>query len=238
MQDLKLRWKVTRKWLHRYAGLISFCGVALVLAILIVKDVLRDEGKDAVSAMETAQRAYDSTLATDLIHDWLIDPQLMKLRNSSPVNSAKYSLYSTSGTDPLPGIDDTLAYISVSLRRVTILRESLPKKEANQAGKSANEFEQESEMIRQDALELERAPAEVEPNLLVSWGNHLLKSAQNVRVHLAFFEQELRQQLVNEARKGTRRLKRFTYLSYFLYPAGVLIGVLGQLAGVKAAGGE
>jgi hypothetical protein len=33
-------------------------------------------------------------------------------------------------------------------------------------------------------------------------------------------------------------LKIFTYISYVLYPAGILIGILGQVAGVKPPGGE
>lgn len=52
------------------------------------------------------------------------------------------------------------------------------------------------------------------------------------------FEEQLVKQVADEVHRETRRLKRFTYLSYFFYPAGVLIGVLGQLAGVKPAGGE
>jgi hypothetical protein len=35
-----------------------------------------------------------------------------------------------------------------------------------------------------------------------------------------------------------RHLRTFTYISYALYPLGIVIGILGQLAGVKAPGGE
>ena len=37
---------------------------------------------------------------------------------------------------------------------------------------------------------------------------------------------------------ATRHLRTFTYLSYVLYPLGIIIGILGQLAGVKPPGGE
>jgi len=44
---------------------ISWCspvliGVSVILATFLVKDVLRDEAKDRVAALETAQRAYDT----------------------------------------------------------------------------------------------------------------------------------------------------------------------------------
>lgn len=71
MGHFKLRWKVTQKRLHRFAGLIPFCGVAIILATFIVKEVLRDNAKDRVSALEAGQRAYDSALATDSISDQL-----------------------------------------------------------------------------------------------------------------------------------------------------------------------
>ena len=76
VQHLKLRWKVTQKRLHRFAGLISSCGVVVVLATFIVKDVLRDEEKDAVSALETAEREYNFSDGIGLIGnaiDYLTD---------------------------------------------------------------------------------------------------------------------------------------------------------------------
>jgi len=38
---------------------------------------------------------------------------------------------------------------------------------------------------------------------------------------------------------ANRHLRTFTYLSFYvLYPFGILIGIVGQVAGVKSAGGE
>jgi len=42
----------------------------------------------------------------------------------------------------------------------------------------------------------------------------------------------------NQAASAKRHLRTFTYISYALYPLGIVIGLLGQLAGVKPPGGE
>jgi hypothetical protein len=42
-----------------------------------------------------------------------------------------------------------------------------------------------------------------------------------------------------EVASANRHLRTFSYLSYYvLYPLGIIIGILGQLAGVRSPGGE
>jgi hypothetical protein len=56
-----------RRLLHPFADLISFCGVAIVLATFIIKDVLGDEEKDLVTGLENLERDYVSGIDGDKI---------------------------------------------------------------------------------------------------------------------------------------------------------------------------
>ena len=46
LQFLVLKWPQFKKWLSRYAGLLSFLGTAFVVLTFIARDILRDEAKD------------------------------------------------------------------------------------------------------------------------------------------------------------------------------------------------
>jgi hypothetical protein len=218
VQHLKLRWKVTQKRLHRFAGLISFCGVAVVLATFIVKDVLRDEEKDALSALETAEREYNLTDGIGLIGDGIA-------YLTDKVNS--HSERERDGVAHLSATFRSLLQSQTTLNRLTGLLESLPKKEAKLV-------EQEFNQLSYDALKLRDtvspiSTAELDP---------VTDSAVALRDKVEILEIQLTKQVRKEAKKASRGAKRFTYWTYFLYPIGVFIGVLGQLAGVKSAGGE
>jgi hypothetical protein len=240
IQHSKLRWKVTQKRLHRFAGLISFCGVVVVLATFIVKDVLRDEEKDLLSALQTARRTFDFRLATDSIlerQSELADRIDKDTKSEITADFVFQPLYSY------------LPVCSSLLQRLKILGESLPEKEAKQAGESAKRLQRELDKISDRARELlpqvSMQELQERPRDLASKQDALRKEQElqglmliRLRDRMYFLEDQLIQEVAREARKAARRLKRFTYLTYFLYPAGVFIGVLGQLAGVKAAGGE
>jgi len=62
-----LETKGLRRLLHPFAGLISFCGVAIVLATFIIKDLLGDEEKDVVTGLESLERHYVSGIDGDKI---------------------------------------------------------------------------------------------------------------------------------------------------------------------------
>jgi hypothetical protein len=158
IQHLKLRWKVTKKQLHRYSGLISFCGVAVVLATFIVKDVLRDEEKDLLSALQTAQRTHDFRVATDRILDGQSElADRIDKETKSEIRSAYEfrPLYSY------------LTVCSSVLRRLKILGESLPEKEAKQADESAKHLQQELDRIADTTRKLVFvAPIQQPPEML------------------------------------------------------------------------
>jgi hypothetical protein len=251
IEHLKLRWKVTRKRLHRFAGLISFCGVVVVLATFIVKDVLRDEEKDLLAALQTAQRTFDFRVATDSI-----------LEGQSEL-ADRIDKDTKSEITPAYVFRPLYSYLTVCsslLQRLKILGKSLPEKEAKQVGESAKHFQQELDKIAattrtpmlvvpmqqlQEMQEKSKLPFLFPLDLEASQADTIRKEQElqglillRLRDKMYHLEDRLIQEVAVEARKAARRLKRFTYLSYFLYSAGVFIGVLGQLAGVKSAGGE
>jgi uncharacterized membrane protein len=196
--------------------LISFLGVVVILATFIVKDVLRDEEKDAVSALETAQREYNSELGIEAILnelDYLGDKVYShseRERNGFVHISASFRL---------------LLDIKSKLNRLTRLRESLPNKEAKLVEQESNQLNDEVSELRYKVPPV--STAELDP---------VTDSVLALSAKVEIFERRLAKEVAIEAKKASRRAKRFTYWTYFLYPTGVFIGVLGQLAGVKAVG--
>jgi hypothetical protein len=97
--------------------------VGVILATFIVKDELRDEEKDAVSALETAQREYNSRHGTDEILNRIqsVTEQIDSLTNSkADPKFAKSEL------------DDKFDSLSLSQGRLAKLLESLPEEDANE----------------------------------------------------------------------------------------------------------
>jgi hypothetical protein len=178
-----------------------------------------------VTALETGQRAYDSTRATDEILEKLgvlaekIEPK-SDSKNNPPIFYIQYG-------------SSLRGFIVTTLQRITALRESLPKKEAKLARKSAELFEQELQR-----LDIKKDKIHMVNDTAFQQLEDLDRSLVVLALKVEDFEGQLVKQVATEARKDALRVERFTYWTYFLYPAGVLIGVLGQLAGVKAAGGE
>jgi hypothetical protein len=64
-------WCLFKKGLRPYAGLLSFVGVCIVLGTFIVKDVLRDQQKDLVSALDTARLTWQFSQNVNSL-DWRI----------------------------------------------------------------------------------------------------------------------------------------------------------------------
>jgi hypothetical protein len=220
LHALKRVWKVTQKRLHRFAGLISFCGVAVVLATFVVKDVLRDEEKDTLTKMENAYRAADSMKAI-----YMVSMQVEDLtRTSGSKESSASELF------------NELDLILPVLNRLEILSEALPKKDRDyirpgESSLSLKQFWKDYAQIRHSSGFPLWWPSEEASKALLS-------SAVDLDSDLTIFELEMRSRLESASSKAKHRLRRFTNWSYFLYSIGILTGVLGQVAGVKPSGGE
>jgi hypothetical protein len=69
-----------------------------------------------------------------------------------------------------------------------------------------------------------------------------IEEARNDMDNLQMYRMALYEQILEdferESRHAKRRLYRFTIMSYVLYPLGILIGLFGQMIGVKPATGE
>jgi hypothetical protein len=214
--------------------------VAVVLLTFLFKEVLRDNAKDKVAAMESAQRAYDSRFATDLIDSQLatVIEKIRIILDNLAKRNEDHNPEVLGGPYPNEGLrsyfrdDYNSAWLSLT-GRLTMLCESLE-------GAKKKEARKEIELFKEALLKIRRSLSEPLPPGIDIDGIYMACIAAMRYIHheLGDFEKRLVEEVTQEARKGSHDLKKFTYLSYFLYPAGVLIGVFGQLAGVKTAGGE
>jgi hypothetical protein len=114
---------LARKRLHRYSGLISFLGVVVILATFIVKDVLRDDAKDELAAMERAGRAYDSRVATD------------EIRALQFATIDRLDSQTETKRNPVPHLRNSYYPLGSRVLRLKGLCELLPKNEAEIARK-------------------------------------------------------------------------------------------------------
>ena len=201
-----------------------------------------------MSALEAGQRAYDSALATDSISDQLsqLSTDLTAVRTDQL--SQEYPEYQRRGNIvvrlAITYAKEEISKSSSSLQRARILRESLPETEVKRTDKPAKLLTQEYLKIRD---EFDHFPFPVSRQTSAEPGDYgaelhkftvFVDSVASLWNAIDKFEGELLTKVSREAHKETRRLNTFTYVSYFLYPVGVLIGVLGQLAGVKSADRE
>lgn len=227
-----------RLLLRRHAGAISFCGVAVVLATFIIKDVLRDKEKELLAAMETAQRAYDSTIANDSISVRL-DRLLVLV---SQFQKGPYPTIPNLEPSLQVRLDSRIKFYSLCkiiderwTRLNNLLEESSPKR-PQEFERIDNEFK----VKRSQVEETGRLLSVADPS------NHdfmekLSKAGQtesDALDYLTHAEEQIIADLRKEATIAKSRLNWFTFWSYFLYPVGVLVGVLGQLAGAKPAESE
>jgi len=236
-----------RKRLRRFGGLISFCDAALVLTTFIIKDVLRDREKDVVSGMENAQRDFDSLSIANAILSRL------DALAGKPVY-AESSLTAVADWKSLQLLYD---YLNERHERLKVLMDVLPMNWRELVQNRA--FVVNGQRISDDDLQLDpeiwlsklehdlgrhndsagpTTPKDLDDtdnkDPLESAQADAQKASKLVDVEsMAIFAR-----FQDETQIAKNKLKQFTFWSYFLYPFGVFIGILGQLAGVKVGGSE
>jgi hypothetical protein len=183
--------------------------------------------------MENAQRAYDSRIQTDKISE--------QIKNLAQTLSAQddlkeYSTQESRNNGSIEAVND--AYNEALLRtgRIKILLEYLPDKDAQESGRDAARLDDDLKDLESRIHDLRSRKirgSSFEMDIVAAQDTVLAVNSDTL-----WTEEELIKDFSREAIQQTIIFKQITLASYVLFPLGLFIGVLGQIAGVKSVGSE
>jgi Mg2+ and Co2+ transporter CorA len=223
--------------------MISFLGLLIVALTFLVKEVLRDKAKDEVSSLESTRNALILKFEIDRLQQ-----SIYYLTKNPTYHEPSSSILSTLDDFPaqfkklVDAVNDkavALYNLRVSAR---MLYEKLPKDirkthpledKQTQAILDILDFENATLSMFVPPKTLQDASKQLDEviHLLNQFVDALNHYDKNTRRFLELFE--------SEVASTNRHLRTLNYLSFYLfYPAGVIMGILGQLAGVKPPDGD
>ena len=231
-----------RDRLHKFAGVISSLGLAVAALTFLAKDVLRDRAKDLADSLEAARHVWLLKSSLDNIDDTL--SQVEELLVEKLVTPSKAPEFPTNAEwDRFLANED--AILSRLLANFQLLYEKLPKgqrKKVESSEKSARrsylnlheEFQVRNEHVLQIISLKPPPPGTNRREYLMDVSSEYDDAIKHADAAFS----DLVSVFESETASAARHVRTITYWTYVLYPLGILIGVLGQLAGVKPAGGE
>jgi hypothetical protein len=254
-RHLQLRWAGIRKRMQRFSGLISFSGVAVILATFIIKDVLLDEEKDAVGAFESAQHDFNITASTARLYT-----EAERIRIGTEQIYAKILQAQASATSNLPDQEDfTVALQSVQgtafqsavelATPIKVLLEALPedlplKEHYDHLTSQIQIYQNYQNQISYLTKTLLDPKARTEEWWVINRVDLLLAASRShemqreIQNDLIEIEDQVLKEFQSKSQDAKVRLKLFTNASYVLFVIGFVIGLAGQIVGVKTSGAE
>lgn len=223
-----------------YTDLISFLGTAIILGTFIVKDVLREEQKDRRDSYEQALTAWQLQEGIKSIENVII------LR-PTPFESEKNNDPNVQGAKILKAmLEGSLEIVRTGLLDNSMLIEKLPAKQrklyqaqdkefSNRLTSLDNDFDEVRDDLSLALLGTSQEGGEGIANARNKL-DHILEDCFNLSLSVIAEESRIVEDFKKELSHTTDLLLLWTGMSYVLYPAGVLIGVLGGLAGIKVPG--
>jgi len=236
-----------RERLHKFANLISILGLAIVVVTFVVKDILRETAKDLLDTLEGTQnilfikQAVDENFVTTP-HQGSIQPMVDILSKTNLTDyeflNAKLELsqYITYWETALGNASRNYKYLFTKLPKNVRNRHKAEERSVEDISKQLS-FKTSDLYARIDTAiqthhALESVTSDVELfSLTQAWAKGVQEIYERVSELSMVFE--------FETARADRNLRTFTHLSFYvLFPLGILISILGQLAGVKPLGGE
>jgi hypothetical protein len=230
----------------------------VLLATTVVKDFFRDQQKDLVSSFEATQHVW-------LVISRLAQERNNLLSIESELKTIKDTLEPTKLESPTAAAEHSISIHEEDISRFeleldnlvenrNLLMNRLPKrirKELDELTKSLDSGAANlradlkeariSDVLLKTRIEAGFSTEDYDAQISALWRRtFLLRSAYATEVaHVDSEFQKVLRLFGAESASATRRLRTFTYWTWcVLYPVGLLIGILGQLAGVKVPGGE
>jgi hypothetical protein len=219
-------WCGFRRQLRPFTGLFSFVGVIIVLGTFIAKDVLRDGQKDLVGSLEAAR------------HEWILEQGVSNIEQDIMLVTKEVAIL---GSSSLPGDRRVREFVNLVLdlnARARDVRNGIDsnwviyeKLWPHRRKAYAQRVEELANIQRSLLNEITRE----HPTLDTAIEKIGKINADITSLHQRVLRDtsDLTAGLMTELGRATRRLRTFTYISYVLYPLGVLIGVFSQLVGAE-----
>ena len=252
----RLSWRETiRRRLHPYASLISFLGIAIPLGLFLIKDVVCDRRKESLESLETArtrlmlmQNINDLKSTTDHVVGDL--HEVLGLMLKRPPEQMKFTSWSNS----LRGKLDVIASMEALCAQ---LPSDFPDRKTYNS--ECRGLEQKANQIKSTYGELwkdykSNGARSVHDGISGTLGleekyqkfpdqnkrtmDGIDKDLDNLKSTVESEKSRLDKSFEEETIHMTHHLRTWTYLSWALYPVGVLITLLGGLTGIKIPGAE
>ena len=258
-------WVQWKGRLHPYAGLFSILGILIVLGTFIVKDVLRDQAKDLLGSLEAAEATAMLKQSINLIGEKLafIERNLESFRSQSIQEAdaeRRFEFVAATAALTLHNTRNQLA--SIALLSAKLPSDFLPRKTYRSWQK---DFEAKLKEIEARYDALSRAYAELAmpsylvgmfvPPRLVLQMPHITEQERANKISSLYLQmaaaykslKDLESEVMKERDRLTADFEKetahashwfrtCTYISYVLYPAGILISILGGIAGARVPG--
>lgn len=232
--------------LHPYAGLFSILGILTVLGTFIVKDVLRDQTKDLLGSLEAANATAMLKQSINIIEekDAFIERNLESFRSQSMQKAdteRRFEFNAATVALTLHNTKNKLAFIAILSAK---LPNGFPREYYRRRQKDFEAKLKEIEAMYDARYEDYRKLATLPPTAKEERDNKIstldLQMAELYRSLKHYLESDVTKERDNltadfekESAHAAHRFRTWTYVAYVLYPAGVLIGILGGIAGAK-----
>jgi hypothetical protein len=237
-----------RIWLHPYAGICSAAGIFVVLITFVVKDVLKDREKDIVESLEAAKTKWLLITRIGVVDSRLVAFQ-QELENwrSEAEDDIQKREYGQISTRTLALVDGVFE----ELKATSLISENLSPDPNNQhrttvAGLN-DVFVDLKKRCNKICLEAQTQTLSVSTNPKENRTplQQAIGELNDVRIHLLQCESDLKAEeslevveLEDDLKSAGSNVSIFTFASWVLYPLGVLIGVVGHVAGAKGLQAE
>lgn len=231
---------------HRYASSISFLGLLLVAVTFLVNDIVREDLKEKVALFESAKTQWILRRKLEAIQDSLKSGR----QEFNPPNLSDFPSTVEGGKRFISAMSEWLLSIYSNIRDYSetahLLYNPLSKRLRRQFGPIEKRIRTGLEggyvlyfetllgvAFREQHSQPAQETAEWELAQFQRVSESYLEALKEINLESVHLSEVFEKELVSLS----RHFRTLRYVSYYLlYPLGVLIGIFGQLAGVKAPG--
>lgn len=228
------------RWLRKHHRLLTFVGALIVFGTFVVKDALREQLKDLVDSIDSAQSTYVVRMDISRIELYVKSLNRYVRYGSSSQGETKIAQTESlkRDIDDLVGMTQYLAAQVGNINRLAQKLGSANKKEVTNSIESINKQHEDLRASVTDYVRLaenndQSRLSEMSSKIDASW--HTAETLVTSTPQFAF-------NLLTSAREVSKRQEEryrfYTWASYFLYALGWSLGLIGRLVGVETGAGE
>lgn len=206
---------------------LTFAGVAIAFGTFLVKDAMREHLKDLSDSINTAEGFYSLKGSGEILSLQLVELETEMIPLSQQLSKTTADSSTLALTRAI--VTQADSNVPVALQNVEDLLEKLPERNDFEAAiktvkKQVDEAHEEVQKSLKDMADKKEALASVLPLL------HMIRSLL-VGVEITVLGDAVLTKAKEVRANAERRYVVCTWISYFLYPFGLLLGLIGKLSG-------